>query len=367
MGAGPEDHQKGSFARRRSRVSAYPEFSGEYPVAAFAEEMLTPGEGQVRALVTVAGNPVLSTPNGRQLDTALAGLEFMLAIDIYLNETTRHAHLILPPTSALEHDHYDLAFHKFAVRNTARYSEAVLPKPEGSLHDWEIFAGLAEAHAKLTGTPAAPVFPPAQMLDLLLQSGPYGAKAGDARALSLAALRSAPHGIDLGPLRPSLAARLCTPDKAIDCLPAAIPAELERLAAELARLPGEGELLLIGRRHVRSNNSWMHNSRRLVKGPRRDQLLMHPADLAARGIADGAEVNVHSRVGTVRIAVAASEEMMPGTVSLPHGWGHDREGVRMTVAQAQPGASANDLTDERFLDELSGNAALNGVPVVVSA
>jgi anaerobic selenocysteine-containing dehydrogenase len=367
MAAGPEDRAKGTFARRRSRVSGHPEFSGEFPVAAFAEEMLTPGEGQVRALVTVAGNPVLSTPNGRQLDAALGGLEFMLSVDIYLNETTRHAHLVLPPTSPLEHDHYDIAFHKFAVRNTAKYSPAILPKPDGALHDWEIFAGLAEAHAALTGEPPGAVHPPAQMLDFLLQTGPYGAAAGGAPALSLAALEAAPHGIDLGPLRPSLPERLCTADKAIDCLPAAIPGEIERLHAELARARGADELLLIGRRHIRSNNSWMHNSHRLVKGPRRDQLLMHPTDLAARGIADGAEVRVRSRVGEVRIAVAASETMMPGTVSLPHGWGHDREGVRLAVARERPGASANDLTDERWLDEASGNTALNGVPVVVTA
>jgi anaerobic selenocysteine-containing dehydrogenase len=365
--AGPEDRAKGSFGRRRSRVSGHPEFSGEFPVAAFAEEMLTPGEGQVRALVTVAGNPVLSTPNGRQLDGALAGLEFMLSIDVYINETTRHAHLVLPPTSALEHDHYDIAFHKFAVRNTARYSDAVLPKPEGALHDWEIFVALAEAHAALTGEPAPPIATPAQMLDFLLQSGSYGSASGREQPLSLAALQAAPHGIDLGPLRPSLLERLCTGDKRIDCVPVAIPDEIARLHASLQQVPADDELLLIGRRHIRSNNSWMHNSHRLTKGPRREQLLMHPRDLAARGLIDGAEVTVRSRVGAVRITVAATEDMMPGTVSLPHGWGHAREGVRMAVAAAQPGASANDLTDERWLDELSCNAALNGVPVRVSA
>ena len=363
MGAGPDDRQRGSFGRRRSRVRGYPDFSGEFPVAGLAEEMLTPGEGQVRALVTVAGNPVLSTPNGPRLDAALAGLDFMLAIDFYLNETTRHATLILPPTTSLEHDHYDIAFHRFAVRNTTRYNAPVLPKPEGSMHDWEIFAGLADADARIDGGSAPAVASPAQMLDLMLQSGPYGAAAGDARALSLAVLEAAPHGIDLGPLRPSLPQRLCTEDGGIDCLPPLIPAELERLWQEPA-VPA-GQLLLIGRRHVRSNNSWMHNSHRLTKGPRRDHLLAHPGDLAARGIADGAEVLLSSRVGELRVVVEASTDMMPGSISLPHGWGHDKAGTRLGVAAAQPGVSANDLTDELWLDELCGNAALNGVPVEI--
>ena len=364
MGAGPEDHQRGRFGRKRSRVRGYPEYSGEFPVAGLAEEMLTPGEGQIRALVTVAGNPVLSTPNGARLDAALPQLEFMLSVDFYLNETTRHATLILPPTSPLEHDHYDIAFHRFAVRNTTRYNAPVLPKPEGALHDWEIFGGLAEAHARASGQRLPVLTPPAQMLDVLLQSGPYGAAAGDAHALSLAVLESAPHGIDLGPLRPSLPERLCTADGRIDCVPAAIPAELERLWREPAI--AADQLLLIGRRHVRSNNSWMHNSERLVKGPRRDHLLVHPEDLAARGLRDGAEVLLTSRTGSLRVRAEASEDMMRGTVSLPHGWGHDRPGTRLQVAATRPGVSANDITDELWLDDLCGNAALNGVPVDLS-
>ena len=364
MGAGPADHQRGSFGRKRSRVRGYPDFSGEFPVAALAEEMLTPGDGQVRALVTVAGNPVLSTPNGARLDAALADLDFMLAIDFYLNESTRHATLILPPTTSLEHDHYDIAFHRFAVRNTTRYNAPALPRPEDALHDWEIFAGLAAADARLAGTTAPPVAPPAEMLDLLLQAGPYGAAAGNAHALSLAALQAAPHGIDLGALRPSLPQRLCTEDGSIDCLPAAIAGELERLWQEPAFAPGQ--LLLIGRRHVRSNNSWMHNSRRLTKGPRRDHLLAHPEDLAARGIADGTQVLLRSRTGEVRVDVEASTDMMRGCVSLPHGWGHDKPGTRMGTAAERPGVSANDITDELWLDALCGNAALNGVPVELS-
>ncbi len=330
MGAGPDDNPKGAFARRASRVSGYPEFGGEFPVAALAEEMLTPGAGQIRALVTVAGNPVLSVPNGQLTDRALAGLDFMLSVDIYLNETTRHAQLILPPTSALEHDHYDLAFHKFAVRNTARYNAPVLPKPAGALHDWEIFAGLAAAHARLTGEPAPPVVPPAAMLDFLLQAGPYGTHSAFTPPLSLATLQAHPHGIDLGPLRPSLAERLCTADRMIDCLPGAIPGEIERLAAELAVPAAADALLLIGRRHIRSNNSWMHNSHRLVKGPRRDQLLMHPQDLAARGLHDGQRVTVSSRTGSVGVEVAGDADDHAG-----HGVAAARLGPRPRRREAR--------------------------------
>ena len=289
----------------------------------------------------------------------------MVSVDIYLNDTTRHAHLILPPTTPLEHDHYDIAFHKFAVRNTARYSEPVLPKPAGALDDWEIFCALAEAHAALSGEAAPARTAPAQMLDLLLQTGPYGKAAGHTAALDLDTLRAHPHGIDLGPLRPSLEERLCTADGLVDCLPAAIPGEIERLVAEMDTAPDQGQLLLIGRRHLRSNNSWMHNSHRLVKGPRRDQLLMHPDDLARNGIGDGQRVTLRSRTGAVQVDVQSSTDIMPGCVSLPHGWGHDRPGIRLTVAAAHAGVSANDLTDERYLDVVSGNAALNGLPVSI--
>ena len=353
----------GSFNRWQSRVSGLPEYGGELPVAALAEEMLTPGEGQVRALVTVAGNPVLSTPNGRQLEQALEGLEFMVSVDLYINETTRYADLILPPTAPLEHDHYDTTFNVFAVRNVTRFNEAVLPKPEGVLHDWEIFVGLAKAFAARTGVELKPTMAPQQMIDMGLRFGPYGDKSE--HKLSLAALRDAPHGIDLGPLKPNLAARLKTADKQVQAAPALLLGDLSRFAAQPQ--PAEGELLLIGRRHVRSNNSWMHNYHRLVKGKPRHQLLMHPDDLAARGLDDGQRVQVRSRVGSVEVEVAGSDEVMRGVVSLPHGWGHNRAGVRMAIASAQPGASANDLTDERFLDVLSGNAALNGVPVEVTS
>ncbi|OPK03032.1 dehydrogenase [Pseudomonas veronii] len=353
----------GHFNRWQSRVSGRPEYGGELPVSALAEEMLTEGEGQIRALVTVAGNPVLSTPNGRQLEQALDELEFMVSVDLYINETTRYADLILPSTSALENDHYDTTFNMFAVRNVSRFNRAILPKPDGALHDWEIFVGLAKAFAAHTGVALKPTLPPAQMIDFGLRAGVYGD--ASSHQLSVAMLAEHPHGVDLGPLTPNLAARLKTANGRVQAAPAVILADLARFAAQ--PLPPADELLLIGRRHVRSNNSWMHNYHRLVKGKPRHQLLMHPEDLARRQLSDGQRVKVSSRIGMIEVEVAASLDMMPGVVSLPHGWGHGRPGVQMTIASRQPGASANDLTDERQLDELSGNAALNGVPVHVAA
>lgn len=353
----------GAFNRWQSRVSGLPEYGGELPVAALAEEMLTEGEGQIRALVTVAGNPVLSTPNGRRLEQALDGLEFMLSVDLYINETTRYADLILPPTAPLEHDHYDTTFNVFAVRNVTRFNEAVLPRPDGALHDWEIFVGLAKAYAAHMGSELKPTMAPEQMIDMGLRVGPYG----DAteHKLNLARLREFPHGLDLGPLKPNLAARLKTTSRTVEMAPEILLGDLRRFAD--CPPPQADQLLLIGRRHVRSNNSWMHNYHRLVKGKPRHQLLMHPQDLASRGLVDGQRVRVRSRVGSIEIEVAASDEVMAGVVSLPHGWGHRRPGVQLSIASEQGGASANDLTDERHLDALSGNTALNGVPVEVEA
>ncbi|WP_339501965.1 molybdopterin oxidoreductase family protein [Pseudomonas silesiensis] len=353
----------GHFNLWQSRVSGRPEYAGELPVSALAEEMLTEGQGQVRALITVAGNPVLSTPNGRQLEQALDGLEFMVSVDLYINETTRYADLILPSTSALENDHYDTTFNMFAVRNVTRFNRAILAKPEGALHDWEIFVGLAKAFAAKTGKELKPTIPPAQMIDRGLRAGLYGD--ASQHRLSLATLFDHPHGVDLGPLKSNLAPRLKTANQRVQAAPAAILADLARFAA--LQVPAFDELLMIGRRHVRSNNSWMHNYHRLVKGKPRHQLLMHPDDLASRGLNDGQRVRVSSRVGVIEVEVLGSLDMMKGVVSLPHGWGHARPGVQMTIASGQPGASANDLTDECQLDELSGNAALNGVPVTVAA
>jgi anaerobic selenocysteine-containing dehydrogenase len=354
----------GHFNRWQSRVSGLPEYAGELPVSALAEEMLVEGEGQVRALITVAGNPVLSTPNGRRLEEALDGLEFMLSIDLYINETTRYADLILPSTSALENDHYDTTFNLFAVRNVTRFNRAILEKPEGALHDWEIFVGLAQAFAKRAERELKPTISPAQMIDRGLRAGLYGD--ASEHKLSVEMLRDHPHGLDLGALKPNLTPRLKTANQRVQAAPPVIMADLARFAIEQGVAP-EGELLLIGRRHVRSNNSWMHNYHRLVKGKPRHQLLMHPDDLSSRGLSDGQWVRVSSRVGVIEVQVVGSVEMMPGVVSLPHGWGHARPGVQMGIASDQPGVSANDLTDERQLDSLSGNAALNGVPVQVAA
>ncbi len=386
---GGPNSKPGHYAVWKSRVSGLPEFGGELPVAALAEEILTPGEGQIRAMVTIAGNPVLSTPNGGQLDRAFASLDFMVSVDLYLNETTRHAHVILPPTCGVEHDQYDLVFHHLAVRNTARYSEPVVPKPDGALHDWEIYTELGQRLAAKLGGKRGLALRPDQVVDLGLRLGPYGrdhgrspatafvkmkaegllAKLGLARApaLSIEALKAQPHGVDLGPLRPSLPQRLQTKGQRIRCAIPELIGDIPRLQRALLAPRAEGELRLIGRRHLRSNNSWMHNYERLVKGKPRHQLLMHPQDLAARGLADGQVVRVQSRVGRVEVEVQASEDMMPGVVSLPHGWGHSREGVRLQVARQHAGASINDLTDDRFYDVLSGNAALNGVPVSVEA
>ncbi|TLP55843.1 MULTISPECIES: molybdopterin oxidoreductase family protein [Pseudomonas] len=353
----------GHFNQWQSRVSGLPEYGGELPVSALAEEILEPGEGQVRALVTVAGNPVLSTPNGRRLDQALEGLDFMLSIDLYINETTRHADLILPSTSALENDHYDSTFNVLAVRNVTRFNRAILAKPEGALHDWEIFVGLAKAFAARAQLPLKPTVAPAEMIEHALRTGRYGDQT--AHRLSLQTLDQHPHGLDLGPLRPNLAARLRTPSQVVEAAPAALLGDLQRLACQAPPMPGE--LLLIGRRHVRSNNSWMHNYHRLVKGKPRHQLLMHPDDLHQRHLQDGQTVRIRSRTGVLEVQVQACDDMMPGVVSLPHGYGHNRRGAQLQVAAAQPGVSANDLTDEHLRDGVSGNAALNGVPVEVEA
>ena len=350
----------GGFGRHHSRVRGLPEFDRELPASAMAEEITTPGEGQIRALFTGAGNPVLSTPNGRKLDEALEQLEFMVSLDPYLNETTRHADIILPPTSPLEHDHYDIAFHINAIRNTTRFSEEVFPPPEGSLHDWQIFGELGNRVAELLGVTPKPVVPPSEIIDAGLKVGPYSEQ-----GLSLEMLRENPSGIDLGELKPQLPQRLRTRDQMIRCNSPEPLADLERLRHEFQQ-PHHGLLKLIGRRHVRSNNSWMHNYHRLVKGKNRCSLLMHPEDMQHRDIEDGGEVALSSRAGSVQVRVESSKDVMPGVVSLPHGYGHNRAGIRMDIAVKHAGVSCNDVTDELALDALSGNAAVNGVLVSVS-
>ena len=373
VGLGGAFGQPGSFGRRRTRVRGLPEFGGEFPVSALAEEILTPGQGQIRALVTSAGNPVLSTPNGRKLEQALAQLDFMVSIDPYLNETTRHAHFILPPTSGLERDHFDLVFHVLAVRNTVKYSEPLFDKPPGALHDWEIFHRLTGRIGELDPARRPGLssrllsrwLTPKRSVALGIRLSGRGAGWNPfSRGLTLSKVAAQPHGIDLGPLEPCLPGRLKTPARRIDLAPKTLVADLQRLSAA-AQSATAGVLHLIGRRDPRTNNSWLHNSRRFVKGPQRCTLLMHPADAAARGLAAGDVATVTSRSGSVDIAVEPSDEMMRGVVSIPHGWGHHRPGTRLQVASAHAGVSVNDLTDETFIDELCGNAALNGVAVTI--
>jgi anaerobic selenocysteine-containing dehydrogenase len=370
---------RGSFNRWQSRIRKLPEFGGELPVAALAEDILEPGKDQIKAIVTSAGNPVLSTPNGRQLDRAFAGLEFMVSIDIYLNETTRHANIILPPTAALEHDHYDLAFHLLAIRNTTKYSTPLFATNGNTRHDWQIFLELqtrmetkGSASGMLAKTKRAVIgrfVPPSRMLDLGLRFGPYGSKLNPfGSGLTLAKLKRSPHGIDLGPMESCLPARLCTPAKRIALAPEVLVKDIGRVKAILLAGATNGsshDLLLIGRRQLRSNNSWLHNSERMVKGPARCTLLMNPTDAAARTVTDGEKVEVHSRTGAIEISLEVSDEMMPGVVSIPHGWGHDRAGVRMAVAEEHAGASINDLTDDQAIDTLCGTAAFNGTWVSV--
>jgi len=353
---------RGGFARFTSRGRGLPEFNYELPAAALADEIKTPGEGQIKLMFTGAGNPVLSTPNGRAVDEAFEELEFMISLDPALNETTRHADIILPPTSPLEHDNYDFAFHNLAIRNTARYTPAVFDKPEGALHDWEIFAELGDRLAERLGVEPMPRVPPHKVVDAALQAGPYGR--GSEWNLSIEKLKEYPSGIDFGPLEPSCPERLQTTDKRI---PLAIPealADINRLLSDVTI--SEGGYRLIGRRNVRDNNSWMHNHQRLVKGKPRCNLLMHPDDVAKEGWSEGMQVTIKSRVGAITAELTPSAEVMPGVISLPHGYGHGLQGTRSEVANTNAGVSCNDVTDEQFLDLLSGNAAINGVPVELS-
>ncbi|APR86633.1 Formate dehydrogenase-O, major subunit protein [Minicystis rosea] len=359
----------GGAGRYRSRVRGLPEVSGMLPATTIVDEIETPGEGQIRALVTIAGNPVLSVPGGERLARALPQLEHMVSIDIYANETTRHASVILPPRSALERGHYDVLFHAIQVRNTAKWSEPVVKPDPDTRDDWSILwdlsvrlhgkrrGPLAERAARLALRLGAPS--DERVLDLLLRTGPY-------QGLSLAALRAAPHGVDLGPLVPMRASRVRTPSQRVRLTPPALAADLPRLDRWLAE-PQPGDLLLIGRRHVRSNNSWMHNLRPLVKGRDRATLQMHPEDAARLGLADGATVQVKSRAGEVRAKLEVTDEVMRGIVSLPHGFGHASAADTLRVAGSVPGPNANEVTDAAFLEPLTGTAILNGVVVSVAA
>jgi len=388
--------------RRYSRVRGVPEVMGEFPCACLAEEIETPGEGQVRALITIAGNPVLSTPNGVRLARAFQSLECMISLDIYLNETTRHADVILPGLSPLEENHYDPVFTQFAYRNAARFSRPVFAPPTNRPQEWQtllrltaIVAGQgagadigalddfiattqvqnavsnprSPVHGREPGEILAALAPrrgPERLVDLALRTGPYGDGFGVRRdRLSLAQLEEHPHGVDLGPLQPRIPESLRTPSGKIELAPPTILADVERLRAGLVTSQRNGSLVLVGRRHLRTNNSWMHNLPLLARGRNVCTLQVHPDDAARIGLADGAVARVAARVGSVEVPVEVTEAIMPGVVSLPHGFGHDQPGTRLSIAAVRPGVNSNLLADELALDPVSGNAILNGIPVHV--
>ena len=390
------------FGPKRSRVRGFHQVYGELPAAFLAEEIETPGAGQVRALITIGGNPALSAPNGDRLNAALATLDFMIGVDVYLNETTRHANVILPPPSPLERAHYDLAFYQLSVRNVARYSSPVFARAADQPEEWEILLRLigilagqgadtdiaalddqlaaqtVEREVRGKGSRVAGRDPaeimaalrprrgPERLLDLLLRTGPYGDGFGaDPDGLTLAKVAAAPHGIDLGPLQPRIPEVLRTPSGKIELAPEPIVADVARLRATLER--PRPAMVLIGRRDLRSNNSWMHNLPALVKGDDPCTLWLHPDDAARLGLADGATARVTSSAASADVPVHVTAAILPGVVSLPHGWGHGQPGARMGVAAEHAGVNLNRLTSDVAVEPLSGNAILNAVPVTVEA
>lgn len=377
-------------ARHHSRVSGAPEVFGELPITCLAEEIETPGPGQVQALFTCATNPVLSSPGGDRLARALDTLPLMVSLDIYVNETTRHAHVILPAPGALEETHYDVAFPQLSYRNQARYSGRVFEPPEGLQPEWRTLTTLAaivsgrgagvdvdalddewlEAEVRKLAGDATPAVldavsrwsGPERLLDLALRSGPYGDGFGRRpEGLTLARVMEARAGIDLGPLQPRVPEMLRTPSGRIELAPPALLADLGRaLAAIDEPVP---PLVVIGRRDVRTNNSWMHNLPTLAKGPDRCTLLVHPTDAAAQGLSDGGRARIEGPAGALEVVVALDDSVMPGVVCLPHGWGHDLPGSQLRLAAQRPGVNLNALLDDRLRDPLSGNAVLSGAPV----
>ena len=388
----------GSFDRYRSRVHGYPEFGGEFPVTTLADEMLTPGKGQVKAFVSHAGNPVLSCPDGKKLDQALGNLDFMVSIDFYINETTRHADIILPPTGQLEHAQFDPIFQAVAVRNVVKFTPPLVPKPEGTLHDWEILNGLTTRLNRLRARDRKTRLQIAAtdrfvrklgdrgLVDLGLRLGPYGTAGkvlddlrrdglhslpkvawkvlrGERKGLTLKKLLAEPHGIDLGPLEPMLPERLFTRDQRINLVPALYFRALQGLPAP--KPVASDQMLMIGRRHIRSNNSWMHNSQRLVKGKGRCNAMIHPDDAKRLAVGDGDDVVVSTPAGTITLPAWLCDDIMPGVISVPHGWGHDREGVQLGVARRVAGQSVNDIIGSSRVEAVTAMAQLNGIPVKV--
>jgi anaerobic selenocysteine-containing dehydrogenase len=362
--------------RWRSRVRNLPETLGDLPAATLADEIETPGPGQVRALVTLAGNPVLSVPNGRRLDAALTGLDFMVSIDIYVNETTRHADVILPPCWSLAEDHIDLLYSALSVRNVARWSPAVVAPEPGERADWEILLEITE---RLGGGPLGDPWPdrllrvlrplgvrwtPTGFAGLLLRLGPYGDRFLPwSSGLNLARLKAATHGIDFGPMQPGFAQRVFHKDRRIHLAPPLMLREMDGLARTIDRADAHDGPLLIGRRELRSNNSWMHNAPSLVSGRERCVLYVHPDDAARYGLADGALAVLESRLHRGEVRVHVTDEMRPGVVSLPHGWGHAASAPWQRVAGSHAGVSFNDWTDDHVVESAIGQSILTAVPV----
>ena len=382
--------------RHHARVSGAPEVYGELPMTCLAEEIETPGEGQIRALVTVATNPVLSSPNGPRLAKALDTLDFMVSMDIYLNETTRHADVILPGVSPLEDMHYDVAFPQLSWRNHARYSPPVLPRAVGEPEEWQTLLKLAAiaqgkgaqadanalddaqfaedaqrlfgAHADAVIAATAAYKGPQRGLEVALRTGPYGDGFGtrpEGLTLAKVMASNATGGIDLGELQPRVPEMLRTPSGKIELAPPSLLADLARPLADLSR-PAP-DLVIIGRRDVRTNNSWMHNLPILAKGPFRCTALVHPADATRLGLQDGAQARIANGALSLQAQVQISSEMMPGVVSLPHGWGHNLPGAQLHLAAERPGANLNALLNDQLRDPLSGNAVLGGVAITMCA
>ena len=353
-----ESSGSGSYGRYSSRISGQPEVFGEFPSAELADDITEPGEGQIGALFTLAGNPVLSSPGGRQLDNALEKLDLMVSLDMYVTATTRHADYILPPCGPLEKDHYPLLLAPLMIRNFACYSPPVFEKEGGAKADWEILYELSCAINEANGEPTPPLTTPRQALGAMMENSSYD--------ITLADLDAAPDGIDFGPLYPRLPDRLKTEDKRLHCAPSPCMEDLERFRAEMEEAK-VSDFVVIGRRHIRNNNSWMHNSHRLIKGKNRCTLMIHPDDAERLSLGNEDIARVSNHVGAVELPVEITEDIMPGVVSIPHGFGHNRKGVKLSIAAERPGVSLNDLTDPAKIDVLSGNAVLNGVPVEVEA
>jgi anaerobic selenocysteine-containing dehydrogenase len=386
-------------------VRGLPEYFGELPVVCLAEEIETPGDGRIRALVTLAGNPAMSGPNSDRVQKALPTLDFMVSVDIYLNETTRHANVILPPESELARGHYDVALYNLAIRNVANYSPPLVELEPGEVPEWRsvlrlagviggqgahvdvdafddlVVSGLvqkavARSGSNVEGRDADELMKalatrrgPERILDLMLRTGPYGDGFGaDPDGLSLAQLEAHPHGIDFGPLQPRIPEVLRTATGMIELAPEICAGDVVRLQAALDRPPANegGALVLVGRRDLRSNNSWMHNLQVLVKGKPRCTIHVHPDDAARLGFGDGVDVRVSSPAGQIVLPAEVTDAVMPGVVSIPHGWGHDVEGTKMATATKNAGANFNILAGSDSFDPLSGNAAFSGIRVEVA-